>query len=52
MRLVNFHGKHLEVICEIAIPKGTKIKMSFSPDGKYFVLFFKKLNILQIYEIH
>jgi hypothetical protein len=26
--------------------------LSFSPDGNYFVLFFKKLNILQIFEIY
>jgi len=49
---VDFSNNYLEVVWEIPIPKGSKIKMSFSPDGNNFVLFFKKLNILQIYEIY
>jgi len=52
MRLVDFSKGYLRVLYEIPIPKGSKIRLSFSPDGKYFVLFFKKLNILQIWEIN
>ena len=27
------------------------MKLSFSPDGQYFVIFWKKMNVMHIYDI-
>ena len=34
------------------MPLSQKVKLSFSPDGKYLIIFIKKLKLFQIYEIH
>lgn len=36
---------------EVTILNAYKVNIAFSNDGKYFALFRRKVNILQIYEI-
>ena len=36
---------------EVPIINAYKVNIAFSNDGKYFALFRRKVNILQIYEI-
>ena len=43
--------KTMMVVKQIAIHNAYKVSIAFSPNGEYFSLFRKKLNILQVFKI-
>jgi hypothetical protein len=44
-------GSLKEIGDEIPLRGSKKVNIEFSPDGKFFAILFKKINLLQVWEV-
>ena len=50
LMLMQAEDKRLKVVHQVTVQQAYKVRIAFSQDGRYFAIFRRKLNNLQIYE--